>query len=549
VLAPPTAEGGALRAQDLRTPGDPAGLSGAILRLDPATGQARSDNPAAGSADANVRRIVAYGMRNPFRFTLRPGTSELWIADVGNTLWEEVDRSVGNDGTVDNFGWPCREGPGRTPVYDAADLDLCENLYAEGPGAVREPHYTYSHTADVVSGDGCDRSRGSAVTGIAMAPDGSSYPDTYDGALFLADAVRSCIWSMREGASGVPDPATLALFARPARATELEFGPDGALWYVDMYGGTIRRIGYSATNQPPRASIISSATSGNPPLTVFFDASGSDDPDAGDALTYAWDTDADGSFDDGTAVTAGRTFTTAGLYDVSVRVRDALGATDVATMTVAVGTNDGPVATITQPTEGATAAIGWNITYSGRAVDRAGRPLPASALSWHVDLLHCPDACHDHPGVHAAEGVANGSFVLPDHDYPAAVEIHLTATADGRSTTVTRRVDYRPTRLTVTAATPNGASPGGIPVTVNDTTALTPINRSVPTFGTVTVSAPATAAVGLYRYRFVGWSDGGARTHDVAVPAEATTLTAIYEVSGTRLGGAAATPPVPLPRR
>ena len=198
-LAPPTAEGGALRAQDLRTSGDPAGLSGALLRLDPATGQARAGNPGAGSSDPNVRRIVAYGMRNPFRFTLRPGTDELWIADVGNTLWEEVNRSVGNDGTVDNFGWPCREGPARTPIYDAADLDICEDLYAAGPGAVREPFFTYHHDDDVVDGDGCSSADGSAATGIAIAPDGSSFPDAYDGALFLADAIRGCIWTMREG--------------------------------------------------------------------------------------------------------------------------------------------------------------------------------------------------------------------------------------------------------------------------------------------------------------------------------------------------------------
>src|SRR5215204_5050514 len=58
VLTPPTAEGGALRSQDLRTTGDPTGLNGAILRVDPATGQGLPDNPFASSPDANARRIV-----------------------------------------------------------------------------------------------------------------------------------------------------------------------------------------------------------------------------------------------------------------------------------------------------------------------------------------------------------------------------------------------------------------------------------------------------------------------------------------------------------
>ncbi len=542
-LAPPTAEGGALRAQDLRTSGDPAGLNGAILRLDPATGQARAGNPGAGSSDPNVRRIVAHGMRNPFRFTLRPGTDELWIADVGNTLWEEVNRSIGNDGTVDNFGWPCREGPVRTPIYDSADLDICENLYAAGPGAVREPFFTYHHDDDVVAGDGCHSADGSALSGIAIAPDGSSYPDRYDGALFLADAIRGCIWTMREGASGAPDPSTVEVFARPVSATELEFGPDGALWYVDMYGGAIRRIGYSATNQPPTAVITPSATSGNPPLTVLFDAGRSSDPDAGDVLTYAWDLDDDGAFDDGTATTAGRTFATAGLYDVSLRVRDAVGATHVATVQIGVG--PAPVATISTPAAGAVAAVGATVAFSGRATSGVGGPaLPASALSWTADLLHCPSACHHHPGIFSAEGVASGSFVLPDHEYPAAVELRLTATApNGRTSTVTRRVDFRGTPLTLRGATASGGALA-VPIMVNDVKVKSPVVRTVATNGTVTISAPATMRSDLRWYRFVSWSDGGARTHDVKVPATATTLTARYEPTGAMTPS----PPVPRPR-
>ena len=90
-LTPPTAEGGALRSQDLRTSGDPVGLDGTIIRVNPATGAALPDNPAAGAADANARRIIATGFRNPFRFTTRPGTDELWVGDVGWNTWEEIN--------------------------------------------------------------------------------------------------------------------------------------------------------------------------------------------------------------------------------------------------------------------------------------------------------------------------------------------------------------------------------------------------------------------------------------------------------------------------
>ena len=90
--APPAAEGGALRSQDLRTMADRVGLNGAIIRIDPGTGAALPDNPLYGQSDANAKRIVAYGFRNPFRMAFRPGaTRELWVGDVGWRTWEEID--------------------------------------------------------------------------------------------------------------------------------------------------------------------------------------------------------------------------------------------------------------------------------------------------------------------------------------------------------------------------------------------------------------------------------------------------------------------------
>ena len=123
-LTPPTAEGGALRSQDVRTSADPTTLDGAILRVSPDTGQALPDNPNT-SGDANARRIVAYGLRNPFRFTIRPGTNELWLGDVGWNRWEEINRIADPLGPVENFGWPCYEGNTGQSSYDGANLMLC----------------------------------------------------------------------------------------------------------------------------------------------------------------------------------------------------------------------------------------------------------------------------------------------------------------------------------------------------------------------------------------------------------------------------------------
>ena len=57
--------------------------------------------------------IVAHGFRNPFRFTFRPGTNELWVGDVGWNEWEEIDRIADARRPASrNFGWPCYEGHG-----------------------------------------------------------------------------------------------------------------------------------------------------------------------------------------------------------------------------------------------------------------------------------------------------------------------------------------------------------------------------------------------------------------------------------------------------
>ncbi len=177
VQTPPTAEGGALRSQDLRTSGDPVGLNGAILRVDPATGAAMAGNPLAANPDPNARRIIAYGLRNPFRMTFRPGTEEIWIGDVGYHTWEEIDRIASStNSTVENFGWPCYEGSAKQSAYDAAGLNICENLYA-APGTVTAPYFKYAQLQDVVPGETCPNGS-SSISAIAFY-NGSSYPASY----------------------------------------------------------------------------------------------------------------------------------------------------------------------------------------------------------------------------------------------------------------------------------------------------------------------------------------------------------------------------------
>ena len=115
----------------------------------------------------------------------------------------------------------------------------------------------------------------------------------------------------RRAANGLPDISKRRTFVGgAAQPVDLQIGPGGDLFYVDL-GGTIRRIRYFNQNQPPIAVATANPTSGAAPLTVAFDGTASSDPD-GDALTYAWDLDGDGAFDDAAAATASFTYTQPG---------------------------------------------------------------------------------------------------------------------------------------------------------------------------------------------------------------------------------------------
>ncbi len=136
-------------------------------------------------------------------------------------------------------------------------------------------------------------------------------------------------------------------------------------------------------NQPPTAVIGASPTSGPAPLVVNFDGTGSTDPESG-ALTYAWDLDGDGAYDDSTAPQPQFTYTSPGNVTVRLRVTDPLGAQDTESILISVG-NSPPTAVINQPTGAFTWHVGENVAFSGQGTDPETGNLPASALSWQVD--------------------------------------------------------------------------------------------------------------------------------------------------------------------
>ncbi|MEN8708111.1 MAG: PQQ-dependent sugar dehydrogenase [Nocardioides marinisabuli] len=524
----PDREGGSLRSQDIRTRGDAVGLSGSVIRIDPDTGLGAPGNPFAGDGDANAERIVAYGMRNPFRFGFRPGAGagepEVWVGDVGQGGFEEIDR-FRTGGRAENFGWPCYEGPGRNPGFDSVDLPLCESLYQER--SADAPYFAYPRT-ETVAGESCPTGS-SSISGVQI-PTGEGYPDRYDGALFFSDFSRQCIWVMKAGADGLPDPGRVQPFLEGAASpVDLLTGPEGDLYYLSLgvdevgnfeeRGGSLRRLHFARGNRMPRAEVEADRTWGALPLTVALDARGSSDPD-GDELTFVWDLDDDGEFDDAGGPRAEAVFEEDRDVLVHVRVSDA-ATSDVATLRLHPGDLGPPEIQVDDPGAGRGWVVGDTIALGATATDPDGSEVD---VSWSVAVRHCPhDVCHSH------EVVGSGTdpdLVAPDHEHPSHLLVQYRATdARGLTSTESVRLDPSTARLRVRSR------PRGLRVTVAGETHRTRGAGWTGTFiegSRVSVSAPRKQRHRGRVWRFQRWSDGGERSHVVVADAGTTTVRAVY---------------------
>lgn len=522
----PPEEGGALRAQDVRTSADPTGLNGTVIRIDPDTGKAWPGNPLSGP-DENARRIVATGLRNPFRFTIDPTTHELYVGNVGWNDYEEIDRFNPASGELFNSGWPCYEGPQRQANYENAEVAICEGLY-DDPDAASPPFFSYLHREDVVPGEPCLDFRGSAVSGMLFY-EGGPYPDLYDGAFFFADSVRGCIFSMLPGPDGRPDPSTATAFMHhsdPYSGVDLEVGPDGDIYYSSLFTegeesefepGAIHRISYFPGNEPPvaRLSVDENWSPAGESLDAEFDASESSDAD-GDPLEYEWDLNGDGVYTDAPTgdETALESFEDEENHTVAVRVVDPDEAFSLARVTVFPGDTP-PQLTIESPQSSFKWSVGSPVKLEGTASDAEDGELPAPSLDWVTRLAHCPDpaqpaACHAHP-LQAFPDVAAADFLAPDHDYPSYIEVVLTA-VDSRGLATQRSLKIDPRAVDLEIA----SNPPGVSLTAGLVTAPAPFGITVIRGSQVVVSAPANALIDGVSYPWLAWSDGGARIHSFA---------------------------------
>jgi glucose/arabinose dehydrogenase len=172
--------------------GDPQGNGqnlgtwlGKILRIAPRPAGGRSytvprDNPFVNRRGAKPE-IWAYGLRNPWRFSFDPANGDLWIGDVGQDAWEEVDRQPGRSKGGANYGWSLREGrhrfKGDRPA-GAVDPVLEYPLHKDGTcsvigGYVYRGRRLTGLTGHYVYGDYC----AGWVKEVPVGPSGPENPD------------------------------------------------------------------------------------------------------------------------------------------------------------------------------------------------------------------------------------------------------------------------------------------------------------------------------------------------------------------------------------
>jgi PKD repeat protein len=474
---------------------DPHELRGKILRIN------RDGSPAAGNpyfdGVSGDPRVWAIGFRNPFRFNLQPGTGNLFIGDVGAGTREEIDIGVAGG----NFGWGHVEGddpPGQ-------------------PGFVY-PIHAYDH-----SGPGFE-----AVIGGDHAGPGDFAPE-YEGDYFFADWGNNEVYRMTLDASN--NPTSTEVWATDIKApVDLQFGPDGSLYYASRDGATagIRKISYvSGGNRQPVAKASASPDSGASPLTTMLDGSSSFDPD-GSSLNHGWDL-GDGNQASGPVVS--HTYA-AGVYAARLTAQDGQSGSNTAPAIRIVSGNNRPTAAIATPADESLFDAGQLVAFSGTGSDPEEGGVPCSRFRWTVSLHH---ESHAHPFLGPIEGSCNGSFTTAERGETSAdtyYEIQLTVKDQGiplgaqGTLNGSRSIEIRPHTSTMTFAS---APLPDLQLTL-DGQPLTPPRSvlGVVNFARNIGAVEPQARSDGHTYRWRSWSDGGARDHEIHTPSGSTTYTATF---------------------
>ena len=198
---------------------------GKMLRIT-STGGIPTNNPFFNTAIGDNRAIWALGVRNPFTFSFQGGTGRMFINDVGQNVWEEINDGIAGS----NYGWP-----------------NCEGFCNPPNPSFRDPIFAYQNDASTC-----------AITGGAFYnPQINQFPSQFIGNYFFADFCGGWIRRL-DPANGnaVSDFATGV-----SLPVDLKVSPDGFLYYLARGAGAVGRIGFqqAGDNIAPTVAITSPA--------------------------------------------------------------------------------------------------------------------------------------------------------------------------------------------------------------------------------------------------------------------------------------------------
>lgn len=459
-------------------------VHGKILRINP-DGTIPEDNPFVDTPGA-IDAIWAYGLRNPFRFTFTPD-GQLLAGDVGGDAWEELNI-VTRGG---NYGWPNAEG-------------VCT-----GTCPYVNPIYTYAHTPPPA--------KAGSITGVMVYTD-DLLGEQYQNKVFIADYTLGWIKELTFDSTFTSFISERMFDDQAGTTVKLMQGPDGKIYQLNIFPGTLSVIAPSGGNRAPSAVITASPDNGLSPLNISFSSAGSSDPDPNTTLTYSWD------FGDGTTSTLAnptKTYTVNGPYDVTLVVSDGekIGQ---ATKRIVVGST-APTAEILSPVLNSLYAAGDTISFSGLGTDAEDGDLPDSAYKWTVVFGH---ADHVHPFRDNIIG-PTGTITLPrsaDNIDTTYYRLTLTVTdSSGLSTSTSTVIKPRLVTLTINASDPDATfTVDGIPKKGSFTEqAVVGVER--------VIAAVSPQYVSNGQFVFNSWSDGGAQSHTIITPGANATYTINYD--------------------
>jgi glucose/arabinose dehydrogenase len=460
---------------------------GKMLRLN-ADGTIPADNPFYSATSGKYRSIWALGLRNPYTFAFDPGSTRMFINDVGQSTWEEIDDGI----AASNYGWPETEGPTSDPRF-------------------RSPRYAYNHSSGAL--------QGCAITGGTFySPVSPTFPAQYVGNYFFADYCAGWVAALDPDAGNA-----VTIFATGTDApVDLHVWDDGALYYLTRSDGSpgagrLSRITYGQlapviTSQPADLTVAP-----GDPATFTVQAGGAQ------PLSYQWQRNRiniAGATQSTYTITSASTADTGAMFRALVTNQYGSATSNEAVLTVSG--NAAPKPTILRPVQGTLYTAGGTVTIAGDATDLEDGTLPASAFTWRIDFHH---DTHVHPFLEGS-GAKTGSITIPNTGETSAnvwYRINLQVTDSGGRSASTYR-DVFPRKSTLTLAT----SPAGLQVTLDGQPQTSPISviSVVGMLRSLGTSTPQT--LNGITYDFVGWSDGGAQTHTVATPSSNITYTATF---------------------